>query len=47
MTSLNRFFNEKKLHLVFEVSLWLKAVFALSEVVAGVATYLVPQQSAH
>ncbi len=44
VTSLNRLFNEKKLHLIFAVSLWLKAVFALSEIVAGVVTYLVPRQ---
>ena len=35
---------EKNIHLVFEVSLWLKGVFALLEIVAGIATYFVPQQ---
>jgi uncharacterized membrane protein len=44
MTGLNRLLDEKKLHLVFEVSLWFKAVFALSEIVAGVVAYLVPQR---
>lgn len=44
MVSLNRFPDEKKLHLVFDVSLWFKAVFAFSEIVAGVATYFVPRQ---
>jgi uncharacterized membrane protein len=44
VVSLNRFPDEKKLHLVFDVSLWFKAVFAFSEIVAGVATYFVPRQ---
>ncbi len=34
-------FNEKTIHLVFEVSLWLKGFFALSEIIAGVAAYFV------
>ncbi|BCG04640.1 membrane protein (plasmid) [Paraburkholderia sp. PGU19] len=42
MVNLNRFLDDKHLHLFFEVSLWSKAVFALSEIVAGVATYCVP-----
>jgi len=41
---LNGVMDEKKLHLVFETSLWLKAVFALSEIVAGVAAFVVPQR---
>ena len=44
MIGLNKFLDEKKLHLVFEVSLWFKAVFAFSEIVAGVAAYFVPRQ---
>ncbi|CAM2167577.1 DUF2127 domain-containing protein [Paraburkholderia sacchari] len=44
MIGLKRFLDEKKLHLVFEVSLWCKAVFALSEIVAGIATYFVSQR---
>jgi uncharacterized membrane protein len=39
-----RLLDEKKIRLVFEVSLWLKGVFALSEVIAGVATYFISQQ---
>jgi uncharacterized membrane protein len=31
--------SEKSIHLIFEVSLWLKGVFALSEIAAGVAAY--------
>lgn len=41
---LNKFLDEKKIHLVFEVSLWFKAVFALSEIIAGVVAYFVPPQ---
>lgn len=40
---LNKLLDEKKLHLAFELSLWFKAIFALAEIVAGVATYFVPQ----
>ncbi|TAL52738.1 MAG: DUF2127 domain-containing protein [Pandoraea sp.] len=40
----NTFLDEKKIHLVFEVSLWFKAVFALSEMLAGVAAYFIPPQ---
>ncbi|MFP6560371.1 DUF2127 domain-containing protein [Paraburkholderia sp. B3] len=33
-------FDEKKLFIAFEVSLWFKGVFALAEAVSGVAAYL-------
>lgn len=36
--------TEKRLHWVFETSLWIKALFALSEILAGLAAYLVPKQ---
>lgn len=36
--------TEKRMHWVFETSLWIKALFALSEVLAGFAAYLVPKQ---
>lgn len=36
--------SEKGIHLVFEVSLWLKGVFAVAEILAGIAAYLVPRQ---
>lgn len=45
MLSLNRLPNERKLHLIFEAGLWLKALFALSEIVAGAAAYFMPRQS--
>lgn len=34
----------KNLHLLFELGLGFKAIFALAEIVAGVAAYLVPQR---
>src|SRR6185437_16750901 len=39
-----RLLDEKNLHLLFELGLGLKAIFALGEIGAGVATYLVPQR---
>ena len=36
--------REKYIHLVFDISLWIKGVFALSEIIAGVAAYFVSQQ---
>ena len=42
--TLKTFLDEKKIHLVFELSLWFKAIFAVSEIVAGAATWFVPQQ---
>lgn len=44
MPALNKIINEKRIYLLFEVSLWLKGLFALSEIVAGIATYFVSQQ---
>ena len=44
MIALKTFLDEKKLHLAFELSLWFKAIFALSEIVAGTATWFVPQR---
>lgn len=43
VTDLKTLLDHKKIHLVFEWSLWLKAVLALSEIVAGLAAYFVPQ----
>ena len=43
MTDLKKLLDHKNIHLAFEWSLWTKAVFALSEILAGLATYLVPQ----
>lgn len=44
MIILKTFLDEKKIHLIFELSLWFKAIFALSEIVAGAATWFVPQR---
>lgn len=38
---MNALLDEKKLHLVFDASLWFKAAFALSEVLAGIIAYFV------
>lgn len=40
----NSIWSEKNIHLIFEVSLWLKGLFALSEIIAGIAGYFVSQQ---
>jgi uncharacterized membrane protein len=39
-----RLLDERKIHFVFEVSLWLKGIFALFEIIAGVAAYFISQQ---
>ncbi|HKT96245.1 MAG TPA: DUF2127 domain-containing protein [Paraburkholderia sp.] len=44
MVALKTFFDKNKLHLLFELSLWFKAIFALSEIVSGLATWFVPQR---
>ena len=36
--------SQKALDLIFEVSLWVKGVFALSEIIAGVAVYFISQK---
>lgn len=44
MIVLKKFLDEEKLRLFFELSLWFKAIFAASEIVAGAATWFVPQR---
>jgi len=39
-----KLFDEKKLHVAFEISLALKGAFSFGEIVAGVFTYFVTQQ---
>jgi uncharacterized membrane protein len=41
---LSKFLDEKRIHLIFEVSLFLKGAFALSEIIGGILAYIVPQQ---
>lgn len=40
----DRYLDETKLHRLFKVSLWFKAIFAFSEIVAGLAAYFIPQR---
>lgn len=44
MPTERRLLSEKNIHLIFDVSLWIKGVFALSEIIAGFAAYFVSQQ---
>ena len=44
MIALKKLLDEQKLRLAFELSLWFKAIFAVAEIVAGAATYFVPQR---
>jgi uncharacterized membrane protein len=45
VTSIKRYFgDERRIHAIFEVSLWLKGGFALSEILAGVAAFFASQQ---
>jgi uncharacterized membrane protein len=41
---MNRLFEEKNLHLAFEISLILKGIFALLEIAGGVVAYFISQQ---
>ena len=36
--------NEQRIHLIFEVSLFLKGAFALLEIIGGLLAYFVPKQ---
>lgn len=45
MLSLKTFFQEKYIHLAFEISVILKGLHALTEVVGGVALFFISQQS--
>ncbi|MDW9424962.1 DUF2127 domain-containing protein, partial [Yersinia enterocolitica] len=40
----NNLFGEKNVHAVFEVSLLLKAILAIMEIVAGILTFFVTPQ---
>ncbi|MHB8660807.1 MAG: DUF2127 domain-containing protein [Minisyncoccota bacterium] len=44
MPGIKKLFEEKNIHLVFEISLWLKSVFALSEIIGGIAAFFVTKQ---
>jgi uncharacterized membrane protein len=42
--AMNKFIDEHKLHLAFEIGLVLKAIFALLEVAGGILAYFITQQ---
>ena len=44
MSGPGKLLGEQTIHLVFEVSLWLKGIFALLEIIAGIAAYFISQQ---
>lgn len=44
MHSIKKPFEERKVHLAFEISLLLKGAFALAEIVGGIAVYFVTRQ---
>lgn len=44
MRRLKRVLSEKNIHLIFFVSLWAKAVFALTEIIGGIAAFFVSTQ---
>ena len=41
---MSQWFQEKNLHLAFQISLIVKGIFALLEIVGGIAAYFVSQQ---
>ena len=44
MAGIKRLFDEKNVHVAFEISLALKGVFALAEIVTGIFAYFVTRQ---
>ena len=44
MPDARKWLEEKRIHLIFQVALWLKGAFALFEIGGGIFAYLVPQQ---
>jgi len=44
MDGTRKLFNEKRIHLFFEVSLLLKGAFALFEIIGGLLAYVITQQ---
>lgn len=44
LRTMTKIFDEKQIHLIFEVGLWLKGLFAVAETAAGVASYFVSKQ---
>lgn len=44
MSVIKKLAKEKNLHLIFEVSLWFKAAFALFEIIGGILVYFISQR---
>jgi uncharacterized membrane protein len=44
MSDAGKALEEKRIHLIFQVSLLLKGMFAIVEIVGGVLAYVVPRQ---
>ncbi|MEJ2433706.1 MAG: DUF2127 domain-containing protein [Pseudolabrys sp.] len=44
MSDASRWLTEKRIHLIFVVSLWLKGAFAFFEIAGGIFAYVVPKQ---
>lgn len=44
MSGIKKFIEEKNIHFIFEVSLLLKAAFALFEIIGGVLVYFISQE---
>lgn len=44
MSVIKKLAEEKNIHLIFEVSLWFKAAFALFEIIGGILVYFISQQ---
>lgn len=44
MTGIKKLFDEKNMHVAFEISLMLKGAFALAEIAAGIFAYFVTRQ---
>lgn len=43
MTKAGKWLTEKRIHLIFQVTLWLKGAFALGEIASGIFAYVVPK----
>jgi uncharacterized membrane protein len=44
MSDARKVLNENRIHLIFQVSLFLKGAFAIFEIAGGILAYVVPQQ---
>lgn len=44
MRTIKQFFDEHYIHLAFQISLWIKGLFALTEIISGAALFFVSRQ---